>query len=116
MLVTGRVYLGLSVGTGDAIRLLDPDDAMQAIADHLHAQDVDGCTCVLARGWFLGAPEPAVIVFVSGISARALRSFLEWLCVHFNQRCVGWEASKGMVLHSRTDTAEHAHKALPPAA
>ncbi|MCO5164871.1 MAG: hypothetical protein M9894_00685 [Planctomycetes bacterium] len=84
-----RFYVGLETADGSQF---DPAGAAELVARRLAAMTGQGaCTIVEARGWFEGRPEPALVIYVSGLTEAQKGDLVDQLCRTLRQRCIGVE-------------------------
>ncbi|MCW8137435.1 MAG: hypothetical protein KIT58_00850 [Planctomycetota bacterium] len=84
-----RFYVGLETADGSRF---DRAEAAELVARRLAVVTGQGaCTIVEARGWFEGRPEPALVIYVSGLVDAQKDELVDWLCAALRQRCVGVE-------------------------
>lgn len=92
-----RLYIGLD--SADGTVRFEPGAASKQIAEHLaKLTGAGGCTIVEARGWFAGRPEPALVLYASGVRATELDALVAWICRALRQSCVGLERAARLEL------------------
>lgn len=92
-----RLYIGLD--SADGTVRFEPGAASRQIAEHLAMlTGAGGCTITEGRGWFEGRPEPALVLYVSGVTEAQRDALVVWVCRALRQRCVGLERAARLEL------------------